>query len=111
MEDRELDELSAWLASPQAGTRLKALDRISVKSGRSIVRKLNDDRVTGLLTKALGDPERRVRRAAARGLRPCLQERPELLDAVLPEYATASFDGTYTQSRSVRHADGRDLGP
>jgi hypothetical protein len=96
MEDREFEELSERLSSTRAGIRLKALDQITVKSGRGIVRRLDDDRTFALLTKALGDPDRRVRRTAARGLRPWVRERPELLDAILPGYATTSFDGGYT---------------
>ncbi len=96
MENGRFEELSARLSSTRAGIRLEALDRITAKSGRGIVRKLDDDRMIALLTKALADPERRVRRAAARGLRPWIRERPELLDTILPDYTGASFDGSYT---------------
>jgi hypothetical protein len=96
MDDETLGTLSTELSDPRAGVRLRALDRITVKSGRGIVRRLDDDRCVGLLTDALADPDRRVRRAAARGLRPWVLERPGLLDEVLPHYTASSFDGSYT---------------
>jgi len=48
------------------------------------------------MTAALGDPDMRVRRAAARGLRPWVREEPQLMDEVLPLYAGHSFDGSYS---------------
>jgi hypothetical protein len=92
----ELEELMGWLESDRVADRLAALDRISRRRGRRIVPGPYDERAVGLLAKALGDPDRRVRRAAARGLRPWVGGRPELLDDVLPAYAGSTFDGGYT---------------
>lgn len=96
MDDEQLTQLATQLADRRAGERLRALDAITAKSGRAIVRLVEDDRAVALLTEALGDSDLRVRRAAARGLRPWVRERPELLDDVLPRYTASSFDGSYT---------------
>lgn len=96
MDEQQLGALTTQLADARAGVRLRALDLITMKAGRGIVRKVDDGRVVALLSEALADPDLRVRRAAARGLRPWLRERPSLLSEVLPRYTTSSFDGGYT---------------
>ena len=86
------------IASPRAGDRLAAMDRITTKSGRRTVRALDDPRAVPLLVEALGDSNRRVQRAAARGLRTWVADDPSLLDTVLPAYATHRFDGSFSHA-------------
>jgi len=96
--DARLNELSALLDSPRAGHRLRAMDAASAKRGGQIVRLIEDDNVIPMLIRGLADADRRVQRAAARGLRPWLAEEPALLDQVLSAYATHSFDGSYSHA-------------
>ena len=98
MEENELDELVRLLSSARVGERLRAMDRISAKTGRGISRKIDDRRVVSLLIEGLRDGDRRVQRAAARGLRPWVADDPELLDTVLESYATHEFDGGYSHA-------------
>lgn len=85
------------LNDPRPSVRVAALSRISAKKGRRRIERLSEDqRLVPLLTTALSDPDSRVRRAAARGLRPWVREEPRLLDEVLPLYAGHSFDGSYS---------------
>jgi len=96
MRDAELEKLRQDLRDPALSVRLRAIDRISEKRGRSIVLKVDDKRVVPVLIEALSDRNRRVQRAAARGLRPWIKARPDLLPLVLPHYTTSSFQGGYT---------------
>ena len=96
MDDEELDRLREDLCARKVGVRRRAVERISTKAGGDVLRATDDPRVVGLLTRALSDPSLSVRRAAARGLRPWVHEAPELLDSILPEYATNEFDGSYS---------------
>jgi len=98
MEGSEFGELLRRLSSPRAGERLKGMDLISAKAGRAIVRKLDDPRAVPLLIHGLGDSNRRVQRAAARGLRPWLARDPSILDSALAVYATDRFDGSYSHA-------------
>ena len=93
----EIEQIRAMFSAPRAGERLAAINRLSAKSGRKQVDLLVlDDAALDMLTTALTDSEIRVRRAAARGLRPWVQARPEILDAVIPAYASHSFQGGYS---------------
>ena len=97
MED-SIDELTKLLSSQRTSQRLEAMDRISTKTGGAIKLMLDDDRVVKLLMRGLGDSDRRVQRAAARGLRPWIARDPSILDSALVVYATDRFDGTYTHA-------------
>ena len=101
-----IDRLREELADPRVTVRLRALDAISAKVGGSVVQVCRDEAVIPLLITMLSDPHRRVQRAAARGLRPWILQRPDLLDGILPEYATGAFDGTYTHVGLYGVADG-----
>jgi len=107
VEDARLDDLRRRLADPKVGVRLAALDEISRKVGGSVAGLCDDERVVPLLVGALSDSSRRVQRAAARGLRPWILERPGLLGGILPDYATSVFDGTYTHVGLYDPAEGR----
>lgn len=98
MEDNGLEELVKLLSSPRVGERLRAMNRISAKTGGAITRRLDDPRVVSLLSQGLGDSNRRVQRAAARGLRPWVARDPLLLDSALTVYATNRFDGRYSHA-------------
>jgi hypothetical protein len=91
-----LERLRKNLADPRVGVRLRAIDSLSAKVGGSVSRTCEDAEAVPLLVEALSDASMRVQRAAARGLRPWILQRPDLLGSVLPEYATDAFDGTYT---------------
>jgi hypothetical protein len=93
-----VEALAALFASTRAGERLRAMDALSVKRGGRIVRLVDDRRAIPLLIAGLGDADRRVQRAAARGLRPWLADEPALLDRVLHAYAGQSFDGSYSHA-------------
>jgi len=96
MREPFLGQLRRQLADARVTVRLRALDSISAKAGGGIAQVCRDEGVIPLLVAALSDSNRRVQRAAARGLRPWILQRADLLDGVLPEYATDAFDGTYT---------------
>ncbi len=98
MADGDFDELLRLVGSALRGERLRAMNLISAKSGGGIVRKLDDPRVVALLLAALEDPSLRVRRAAARGLRPWVDDNPSILDAALPVYAVHTVDGTFSHA-------------
>jgi hypothetical protein len=98
MEDSDLDQLTELLSSPRAGDRLRGMDRISTKTGGSVARRLDDPRVVPLLIEGLRDSNRRVQRAAARGLRPWVATDPAVLDSALTAYTTDHFDGSYSHA-------------
>jgi len=102
-----MDRLREGLADPRVTVRLRALDSVTAKVGGRVVQVCDDENVIPLLVAALSDPHRRVQRAAARGLRPWILRRPDLLDGILPEYATGTFDGTYTHAGLYGVSDGR----
>jgi hypothetical protein len=93
-----VEELSRLLSSGRSGERLAALNAISTKVGGGVVRLIDDPRTIEMLITALSDRDRRVQRAAARGLRPWLAEVPGLLDDVLRAYAGNDFDGSYSHA-------------
>ncbi|MHC5035176.1 MAG: HEAT repeat domain-containing protein [Planctomycetota bacterium] len=96
MTEPFLGQLRQDLANPRVTVRLRAVDSLSAKAGRGVAQTCEDEGVIPLLVAALSDSSRRVQRAAARGLRPWILQRPDLLGGILPEYATDVFDGTYT---------------
>jgi hypothetical protein len=96
--DPRLSELSELLGSTRAGQRLRAMDAASAKPGGQIVRLIDDRGVIPMLIRGLADGDRRVQRAAARGLRPWLADEPALLDEILAAYAAHSFDGSYSHA-------------
>jgi hypothetical protein len=55
MKDEQLAELIALLSSARVGERLRAMDHMSVKSGRATIQRLDDSRVVPLLIQGLGD--------------------------------------------------------
>ena len=98
MEDSEFEELRNLLSSSRVGERLRAMDRISAKVGGRVVLKSDDPRVVELLLEGLSDSNRRVQRAAARGLRPWLARDPSIFSSALTVYATNRFDGSYSHA-------------
>jgi hypothetical protein len=98
MDDVTLDELTRLAASRDLRERLRAMDAISAKRAGRVVRKTDDPRVVTLLLAGLTDSSLRVRRAAARGLRPWVTQDPAVLDSALSVYATDLFDGSYSHA-------------
>ena len=74
------------------------MDRISTKVGGGVARAADDPRVVDLLIAGLQDTNRRVQRAAARGLRPWIAEDPSIIDRALKAYAGHLYDGTYSHN-------------
>jgi hypothetical protein len=98
MVGKQRREIEQLLESPRARERLRALDAMSMKVGGRVVRTIDDPHVVPLLLRAIGDSDLRVRRAAARGLRPWIADDPELLPAALEVYASHSFEGGYSHA-------------
>jgi hypothetical protein len=111
MTDADLRKLRREVRDPVLSVRLRAIDALSQKRGRNIVLTVDDERVVPVLIEALSDRDRRVQRAAARGLRPWVRARPDLLPAVLPHYTTNSFSGGYTHVGLYDVAEKRLLVP
>ena len=91
-----IEKIKRDLSSADANIRRKAINRVSYKSGSAIVLKISDEGIIPILAKALSDSDREVQRAAARALRPWVQSQPDLIENLLPVYASPYFDGTYT---------------
>jgi hypothetical protein len=96
--DNDIEGLSRLLGSPRSGDRLRALDTVSAKVGGRVLRKIDDQRLVPLLIRSLGDADRRVQRAAARGLRPWLADDPRLIDSILAAYAEHHISGGYSHA-------------
>ena len=96
MEQQESDKLRRELADPRVGVRRRALARLAPKARADVEQTVRDRLLVPLLRRALSDPDRIVKRHAARALRPWIRREPRLLDTILPEYATDRFDGMYT---------------
>jgi hypothetical protein len=97
-QDADLATLRRDLGDPRAGVRLAALDRLAPKESGGTQRRPGGPDVVALLIAALADRDRRVQRAAARALRPCVRQDPELWGQILPAYAVQAFDGSYTHA-------------
>jgi hypothetical protein len=102
-----LARITELFNSDRSGDRLHAMEMISAKRGGAVVRKLDDPAVVPLLLEGLGDGDLRVRRAAARGLRPWIAADPALLDAALRVYAADAFDGRYSHAGLLDTRGGR----
>jgi hypothetical protein len=98
MDDSDLEGLTRLASSPDLRERLRAMDAMSAKRAGQVVRKIDDPRVVALLAGGLADSSLRVRRAAARGLRPWVADDPAVLDTALSAYATDRFDGGYSHA-------------
>ena len=96
MKDDKITKLKNDLQHARVSVRVAALNRITSKRGSKIILKIEDDRVVPILIDALSDKSLRVQRAAARGLRPWVKSKPELLSTILPHYTTSTFSGDYT---------------
>lgn len=96
MDKCDLGQIRQDLSDPKVGVRRRAIKLFSEKTGAKIVRLVEDSDAIAILSNALSDPDITVRRSAALGLRPWVKETPEILDKILPEYATDVFDGSYT---------------
>jgi len=107
MNTSEFAELESLIASRRVGDRVAAMDRISVRSGRQVVSLVDDNRAVGLLLRGLEDTNRRVQRAAARGLRPWVARDPSLLETTLAVYATDTFDGSFSHAGLLDTRTGR----